>query len=169
MIEEEKMEDASKEEVIKRDQPKKETAKEGRSMPVLTAVLITIGVALVIGAVACAGRVLTSRRAEGRRVYANANMMAGPISRGSRMMGGRGGNFSRGSFLGKVTKIIGNTLTINANNQDIEVSIASTTSIYKSPNIAKQSDIAIGSEIAVRGSAGSDGIVQAQSIVIINQ
>lgn len=74
--------------------------------------------------------------------------------------------YSRHAILGAVNKIDGNTVTITQNGQDVAVTIASDTSIYKSGSIAKQSDIHVGDVIIVRGAPGSDGTIAARTITI---
>ena len=132
------------------------------------AILITIGVILLLGAGLCIGRGLAFRTSN-RRVSGYQSAVGRPMMRGGRgsgkMMRGSG-QYNRGLFNGKVTKIDGDILTATVNSKDIQIKISDTTSIYKSTDIAKKTDIAVGNDISVRGFAGSDGIILAQLITI---
>ncbi len=88
-----------------------------------------------------------------------------PQKSGRGMMGTRQGSHGHGT-LGAVSKIDGNTITIKQNDQDVVITVASDTSIYKNNLIVKQTDIKVGDVIIVRGMPGSNGTIAAKSISI---
>lgn len=70
----------------------------------------------------------------------------------------------RDGLIGTVTRIDGNNLTVHTNEKDYTVTIADSTSIYKSDEIAKQSDITANAPVIVRGAPNSSGQIAAKVI-----
>lgn len=88
---------------------------------------------------------------------------------GGRGMIGRsfGGRHMNGQVTsGDVTKIDGSSITIKTATQDVSVTVTSTTSFQKNGSVAKQSDLQDNNYIIVYGPSDSNGVIQAQTILI---
>lgn len=147
---------------------------------------IGAGLASVLIIAACIG--ICSGRADARRrtMFINrvgsADMMVGReemmgrgnkggFEQGARGSGGRrgmmqGANENSLGTSGDVTKISGNTITLNDGEQDIQVNVSSSTSYIKRGKVAKQSDLVTGNSIMAVGTSDSNGVVTATRIII---
>ncbi len=126
-------------------------------------VLVVVGVLIVLGGAMAAAR-FTNRHARfENKVNIGKNAFLG---RGMAGRGTIGRRFLNRGVSGDVTKIDGNTLTINNGTKDIAVNVQSTTSFSKNSQIAKLLDLIVGNNIVVSGASDSNGVVQATSIVI---
>lgn len=130
-------------------------------VPILVIIALFVFGALLLGGFSMRRDTVLSRRA-----FMTQGFERGGQTRfGGAMLMNHGG-FGAHVTLGAVTKIDGNIITIKQNDQDVVVTVASDTAIYKNDVVAKQSDIAVGSVIIVRGAPGSNGDIAAKSIAI---
>lgn len=133
--------------------------------------LLVIGILIIAGGAVAVAKFATGHERFGNGVnFERTGMMGGRGFTSGRGMMGRGANFARQDLTrgvsGDITKIDGNTVTINNGVKDIAVNLQSTTSFTKNGQVAKQSDLIVGNNIIVSGSSDSSGVVQATSVLI---
>ena len=142
-----------------------QSGKCGRKCSVGIVFLVVIVGLAALGLAFSAGRI--SQRGFAKRTNRGVGTIAPMMQNrsGGMMRSGQRGGFGQEIF-GTLTKIDGNSLTVNYNNKDVVISVTSDTSITKSGEIAKQSDLALNQSVSVTGTSKSDGSVVASQIRI---
>jgi hypothetical protein len=69
-------------------------------------------------------------------------------------------------FIGAISAINGNNVTLRSEGTNTSVAIASTTSFYNEGDVAKQSDLQIGDIVTISGTPDSSGTIQATVVSI---
>lgn len=126
-------------------------------------VLIIVGIVIVFAVI---GSIGLAMKFKGR---SNAKVNNFTQERGNRMGFSRGKmmqNFAGNRISGDITKIDGNTITLQNPDKTYTITVNDSTSYSKNGNIAKQSDMLVNNNIVISGTSDSQGNITATSIII---